>query len=114
LDADLTHQPPDTFVVHLLTQTQHQSGVHPWPPIPATRLGMNDFDLLHQLPTPQFGMAMLDGRAMSYGDVRRYDEAVASVEEAVALYRELAADNPIFSPDLSDALDMFRRMTRGF
>jgi len=47
-------------------------------------------------------LALRDGEASEVG---RRQEALAPAEEAVGLYRTLAADNPAFLPDLARALD---------
>jgi hypothetical protein len=46
----------------------------------------------------------LTNLGIRYGQVSRRGEAVPPTEEAVGLYRQLAADNPAFVPDLAGAL----------
>ncbi|MGI8776360.1 MAG: AAA family ATPase [Acidimicrobiales bacterium] len=53
---------------------------------------------------PDLAMA-LNNLGIRYAEVGRRGEAVAPTEEAVALYRALAADNDAFVPDLAMALN---------
>jgi len=54
------------------------------------------------LPDLAMALNILGAR---YSEVGRRQDAVAPTEEAVTLYRNLAADNPTFPPDLAKALN---------
>ena len=49
----------------------------------------------------------LHGYGASLRDLGRHRDALAALEEALALYRELAAANPAHQPDLASALNSY-------
>jgi hypothetical protein len=48
LQAGLAHEPGDPLVVHRQAQTERQLGVHPRPPVGATRVSMDLLNMLEQ------------------------------------------------------------------